>query len=282
MARIVAVHGIGNQYSGPESMKSDWLPALRDGIILSGGAKLPETEFDCAFYGNLFRNAGTRGGHLPPLDASDVEPGWEQEMLSTLWREAAQRDPNVTGPEDKDTRVWAPGWVQRALLQLSKSRTFAGAAENLLIFDLKQVKLYLHDERVRAEAKARVKAVVTDDTRVLIGHSLGSVVAYETLFELGNKPRLFVTLGSPLGIPNLIFHRLRPAPAADTGIWPGVVRWVNVSDLHDVVALDKKLSHAFGSKIEDVRIDNGADAHNVRPYLTARETGAAIASELGD
>jgi hypothetical protein len=176
--------------------------------------------------------------------------------------------------------VWAAGWVQRALLQISKTSFFSGIAENLLIFNLKQVKVYLHDESIRSKIKACVKALVSEDTKVLIGHSLGSIVSYEVLFEIPHRPGLLVTLGSPLGIPNLIFDCLQPSPVNGIGRWPGVTRWINVSDVHDLVALEKKLSKRFGGDIDDVQIDNGADAHKVRPYLTAPETGAAIASEL--
>jgi hypothetical protein len=56
---------------------------------------------------------------------------------------------------------------------------------------------------------------------------------------------------------------------------------VNLSDNGDVVALMKKLGPLFGSDIVDIRINNGATAHDVRPYLTARETGEAIAYGLG-
>jgi len=58
-----------------------------------------------------------------------------------------------------------------------------------------------------------VEKVITDQTRVLVGHSLGTVVAYEALCAHPEWPvRTFVSLGSPLGISILIFELLRPAP----------------------------------------------------------------------
>ena len=59
----------------------------------------------------------------------------------------------------------------------------------------------------------------------MVGHSLGSVVAYEALCAHPEWPvRALVTLGSPLGIRNLIFDRLVPAPAAgDSGRGAGDV-----------------------------------------------------------
>ena len=96
----------------------------------------------------------------------------------------------------------------------------------------------------------------------------------------------FVTLGSPLGIPNVIFDQLVPQPAAGRGVWPKrIAKWTNVSDDGDIVALVKKLGPLFGgvlvdSELIDIRIHNGATAHDVKPYLTAAETGAAICHAL--
>jgi pimeloyl-ACP methyl ester carboxylesterase len=126
---------------------------------------------------------------------------------------------------------------------------------------------------------------------VLVAHSLGSVVAFEALHEFGDRAnwanvRTLVTLGSPLGIPNLIFEALDPAPTDGQGLWPpGIDAWTNVSDDGDVVALAKKLGPLFdaggpGEGIRDVAIDNGARVHDVMPYLTSADTGRAIADGL--
>lgn len=93
--------------------------------------------------------------------------------------------------------------------------------------------------------------------------------------------KTFITLGSPLGIRNIIFEKLRPAPQKSKGVWPGQAeRWVNIADRGDIVALEKQLATCFGSRVDDRLISNGARAHDVTRYLTAKETGDAIASGL--
>ena len=90
-----------------------------------------------------------------------------------------------------------------------------------------------------------------------------------------------MTLGSPLGIRNLIFNLLEPAPQTGIGAWPGSVqRWINIADGGDVVALVKDLRPSFGVNVENHLIYNGATAHDILPYLTAKETGGAIATGL--
>jgi len=82
--------------------------------------------------------------------------------------------------------------------------------------NLKQVRTYVTELDVRQKAIGRVANVVTHKTRVLVGHSLGTVVAYEALCAHPEWPvTTLVTLGSPLGIRKLIFDRLQPPPERD-------------------------------------------------------------------
>jgi hypothetical protein len=279
MARIVGVHGIGHQFAGAHVLRTEWLPALKDGLAQVDRVLRSDEDFTCAFYGNLFRLGGK--GLDPPLDASDLDDAWEMKMLDQWWREAARTDTAVPSPGGR-TKIRTPSSVQRALNALSQSRFFAGLAERALILDLKQVRTYFDMPDVRQMACASVERVIGPDTKAIVAHSLGSVVAYEALCshpEWGVQT--FVTLGSPLGISNLIFERLRPAPTGGVGAWPqGIVRWFNIADEADIVALVKKLSDRFGRQVVDYVIDNGAKAHDATRYLTSQALGYAIASAL--
>jgi hypothetical protein len=286
MAKIVGVHGVGWQLAGEDLLLQDWIPALRSGLRRGG---VPETELltqgDVAagFYGHLFRSRGRMSLGEPDLDADDIEPGEETDLLTAWWKEAARVDPDVRGVED-DTMLATRRVVQRALDALSHSRFFAGLVEHALIRDLKQVCRYFSDRTIRANAIQMVANAVREDTRLIIGHSLGSVVAYEALCaHPGWQVSAFVSMGSPLGIKNLIFEKLEPRPENDVGRWPGSVRkWVNVADKGDVVALVKRLNGRFGSEVKDIAVDNQARAHDAVPYLTAPETGEALAALLAD
>jgi pimeloyl-ACP methyl ester carboxylesterase len=278
MPQIVAVHGIAQQFLGEHLLHAAWLPALRSGLSRVGVDLPSEDDLRCAFYGDLFRKKGTKALGDVPYDASDVTE-WEQELLEMWWREAARVEPQVPGP-DAQTKLRTPRIVQRALNALSNSRFFGSLAERVLIGSLKQVRRYLNDETMRKYIQERVIREVTADTRVIVGHSLGSVVAYEVLCQNPDwHIEMFVTLGSPLGIRRLIFDRLHPAPVNETGVWPRSVRnWTNIADGGDVVALEKQLARCFGERVRDELIYNGAKAHDVSPYLTAVETGRAIAA----
>jgi hypothetical protein len=278
MAAVVGVHGIAQQYRGPKVLESQWLPSLQDGVSFAG-SNLAADDFVMAFYGNMFRQSGTMGGDFPPLDVNDLDES-DAELLDLLWREAALVDPAVPDPDAK-TMARTPRVVQRALDALSQSAFFAGVAERVMVGAVKQVRLYFTDPDVRARAIGSVEAVVTEETRVVIGHSLGSVIAFEALAAHPEWPvHTLVTLGSPLGIRNLVFDRLQPPPVNGRGLRPaGLQSWINVAAPGDLVALVKRLADRFDD-VSDVMVDTGAKAHDVSPYLTDVRVGSAVAAGL--
>jgi hypothetical protein len=263
-----APHGIGQQHKGEDVLLAEWAPALRDGIRRASqnrlGDALADREIRIAFYGDLFRPPGRPLNVGDPWLAPEDMTNFERELLVTWWQDAATSDRAVIS---SDAQTLTPRSVQAALRALSNSRFFAGIAERGLLFDLRQVSHYFSDPAVRRDAQDRVAAAVgEDEVRVLIGHSLGSVVAYEALCAHPEWPvRALVTLGSPLGIKNLIFDRLQPSG----GCWPGPVRaWTNVADAGDVVAL-----------VKDLRSHPGHD--HSRGQHRARH-GVAHAEDAGD
>ncbi|MEU6353481.1 hypothetical protein ABZ896_29855 [Streptomyces sp. NPDC047072] len=284
MARVVGVHGIGHQHAGERHLHASWYPALADGLARAGSeAAFGPDDLRCAFYGDLFRPPGRTLSVLdPPLTASDVQEGFETHLLLALWTEAARTDPAVV-PPDARTLARVPGTAQRALNALSRSRFFADVALRALVLDLRQVRAYLCDPAVRDAVQERLAAAVTDDTRVLVGHSLGSVVAYEALCAHPEWPvRTLVTLGSPLGIRNLVFDRLRAGPDGRPGDWPGGLRtWTAIADEGDVVALVKDLRPLFGDRIAGHLVHNGARAHDATRYLNTPQTGRAVSDGYG-
>ena len=244
MARIVIVHGAFNELWGPNELKARWLPAVRDGLW-HHGVQIDADDVDVCFYGDLFR-------HHP---GTDEERQLEQsragvaDMLSDLGGDA------IAG-------------LAQAAGEATFDRTVDLATAMLTEPDL-------HDE-----LRARIEAEISGDTRVLVAHSLGTVLSYGALALHDDWPvHTFVTLGSPLAVP-MVFNSLEPAPVDGQGVWPGSVqRWVNVRALNDK-ACETCLADHFGPRVEELVIDNGHRAHAPEPYLNSRPTGAAIAAAL--
>ncbi len=98
----------------------------------------------------------------------------------------------------------------------------------------------------------------TKDCKILlIGHSMGSIISYDTLFQLQNnhteamtsKPKLvdiFLTLGSPLGL-KFTQERLLGFSKTDAEQLPANIKaWHNVSARGDLVSVDTTLADDFG------------------------------------
>jgi len=263
---------------------------LRDGLIAAGhrskSERFADDDLSVSFFGRLFLPAGALGD-MPPYTPYDLASDLEIELLTDLYNGALEQEPTLGPPAGAlgPARVAVQMMVERLL----RSQTFAGLVpERAFIGNLKQVVLFINNSTVKNEVLTRVHDRVTDDTRVLIGHSLGSVVAYEYLCKYQPKNiELLITFGSPLGIRNVIFDRLTPPPGSGGGIWPGeVTRWVNIADPNDVVALRKDLSPLFpppeGRRpIEDRLVDIGGLLHHgIDGYLNTEASGAALANVL--
>ncbi len=106
------------------------------------------------------------------------------------------------------------------------------SASALEVF-MRDVFLYTRRDTVREEIDKIVARSISEAPTIVVGHSLGSVVAYSVLRserQTLNVP-LFLTLGSPLGI-RAIRDQFRPLryPAS-------IRRWYNAFDTRDVVSL---------------------------------------------
>ncbi len=110
---------------------------------------------------------------------------------------------------------------------------------------------------------------------VVIGHSQGSMIAFDVLSELDPghyEVPLFVTVGSPLGITE-VQDQLKILLGKSKLTVPRCVgRWLNVCDPGDPVAADSTLRDDFsgGSVIEDVEatnLDSPAHPHSGTGYL---------------
>ena len=200
MAAVVGVHGIAQQFRGGYQLGTVWFDGLRDGLAVAGyepvASALAPTDIRVAFFGDLFRPPGAKAGGEPPYMPTDVEPGLERDLLETWYEAAVQQDLSLAPPQ----QAKGPGRMaaQMMLNGVLRCRTFAGVAQRALIGNLKQVTRFLADSSVKAQVLAKVHEKVDDSTRVVIGHSLGSVVAYEYLCRYRpSSVELLVTLGSP-------------------------------------------------------------------------------------
>lgn len=305
MARIVLVHGIGQTQQGADTLEEEWIPALAAGVRRAGRPDVADGLWPqdrgartvrMAHYGDLFLAPGGQGDGNP-AGGEGVDDLLDQLALEWL-RVAAERAPDLRDRGDAarvlagvdagdDAGAMGVRAAGRPVLNaLTRLRWFAPlaltAAGGVVKRSLRQVPRYFADSEIRDTARRRVLDLIGEDTRLVIGHSLGSVVAYEALHDHTGRPVTFITIGSPLGMRTLIHERLEPRPP---GIPDSVTAWWNFADEDDLVAAVLDLNPAFPNErgltiATNSDLDNEATPHGAVPYLTKKSVGAAVITAL--
>lgn len=152
-------------------------------------------------------------------------------------------------------------------------------------------------ERARSLLKAPLIAAAGEEHPVmLIGHSMGSIIAYDALWQLSHEYAdpvridLLLTLGSPLG-QRLIQKKINGH--ADVGRWryPTIVRtWKNIFAVGDLTAIDPWFANDFEEMtdmdlVEDIednevwnsyRLNGELNVHSEYGYLVNEKTAQIV------
>jgi len=225
MTRIVGVHGVGNHRpSATAAQAGEQLSAIWRRALSRGYA--PPVDLTVAYYADHLNPRGRQGAadELPP-EARELLVAW----LEQLDLPPALAQGNATRP------------VRQALAWLAERRGLAPRLVELFVTTFfREVARYLHADDIRKASRDTVAATIrAHRPSVVLAHSLGSIVTYETLWHNEDlQLDLLVTLGSPLALPHAVFPRLDPAPVSGRGSRPpNVKRWVNIADPGDLVAI---------------------------------------------
>ena len=146
MALVTLIHGAFNELWGPHELQARWTPALQDGLWHHDHSLDPADVAVC-FYGDLFR--------LDP-EAIDVEE-WETSRAGT---------------EELLAGLGGPGGLEM-LEQAAGKATFDRTVDMVTIMN--------GDPTLAETARGRLLDRIGPDTRAVVAHSLGTIVAYNTL-----------------------------------------------------------------------------------------------------
>ncbi|MFC1436168.1 serine peptidase [Streptacidiphilus sp. N1-3] len=281
--RIVGVHGVRNldrhQPAETVSISSGqtWARHLATGL----GVAESLFDVDFAYYAPLLHTGPIEQG---PGDEDELDDPLAQQMMAS-WLEALQApQPISQGALTLPLRYGASWAAEKFSLDGQITKLFIRAF-------FREVATYLRDDDNPARQAARetvAARIAAHRPRVVIAHSLGSIVAYETLHHHPELTvELLITLGSPLALPHAVFDRLQPRPDGDelhrAGIRPkNVTRWINIADPGDLVAIPPQLSRAFkGIVIDHTDTVHAFRFHDATNYLSCAATAATLAPYLG-
>lgn len=283
--RILFVHGRAQQGKDPVALKEEWFASLLRGAAKSG-MTIGSVEVAFPFYGDVL-DSFSRQMDIPLTSEVGMRGLQDDDFLRFQYDVAnamrlargisdSKVDEEYTGTRERGPQNWE--WVHAILRALDKNA--GGLGQAAIESFTRDVYLYTRRAGVQAEINRIVAAQLTEEPTIVVGHSLGSVVAYNVLrtdTRRLNIP-LYVSLGSPLGI-RAIRDELRPLRYPDR-----LGRWFNAFDPRDVVALYPLDQNNFPVRpaIENKGdIDNYTDnRHGIVAYLDDREVARQIAGEI--
>lgn len=264
---VIFVHGV----SGPAP---HWQTALLDGVAHAVPAHqrpTPRFTFITARYDPHFAPVGEQsrlGGHgQRPARGGSQAPRLSAQMAAQL------------GEEIRSVVADCGGRVSRPRFRLPPPMT----GEMLLrvpAAGMHEARAYRHDPQVAARVRSTVADAVDSapGLRVVVAHSLGSIVALDTLHTEGVHADMLLTIGSPLGI-DAGWRRDPIAPAQGTQI--PVSLWLNVVNTRDPVPWGRGVSDHYPEAV-DAYISAGllpfgrGGAHDPATYLGSDVVGQAL------
>jgi hypothetical protein len=302
--RLLLVHGIAQQGRSATILKDEWIGALTDGLRAVGIEPANFNAFVPFFGDELVRLVGEYGERSPDRDkffeeaaaelaAGDaLAPGQRPEAGEGARRELGPYEniPGDFGDRGGEMGAALPEPARKALRLLDHK--FPDATDWSLRHFLNVVYVYMSSPEVRREIDQSVLKVLDGDEHepiLLVGHSLGSVIAYNIMQERPLLPwRGFVTVGSPLGI-HAIANRLphyEPRIPALKSTWKEYypAAWLNAFDPRDIVALNPLLPPYWAPAnaiLNLAHVNNFTpNRHGIRGYLSDRKIAAAINAAL--
>ena len=285
MVNVLIVHGRSRPLFGPVEMREQWLVALDSAFA---GAELTppftDEEVKLPWYGDALTHlvGGVTRGEAERVSLSGDLPHDERafvlavvEQVAEAYRFTQEQLDAVAEPADERAPRGSWGYVRNVLGAVD--RFVPGMSGATVAFVARECFGYLTDARLRQTIDDGVASVLdAGGPSVVLGHSLGAVIAYHVLRAHPSAASwdvpLFVTMGAPLA--------WRPVARAlarlETPRVPACVgTWVNARDPLDAVAIGGALVGAFlpgGPGLPEVLEEDGIvnpddGRHAVEYYL---------------
>lgn len=275
---IIGIHGLSNKPPHPPKHGNDWKAAIIEGLARNHSLTVPESALPFALL--YWRD----WNYQEPLDP-DPEP-YEKDGSTGPFPAYQQHWPDILLGE-------ALKWAAKPLDWAKEHLGVDLLADAVLERRLQDLSIYYENEARRRDLRQRLYNVLKEHGSkqiVLLAHSMGSIIAYDVLRELGKdiptfKVAHFVTLGSPLGLPHVLYRIRQEHVTLRT---PSIVaRWSNFADRRDPIAADVHLAddydaNALGVQVQDQLVlntyerDGKRNPHKIWGYLRAPEVTSVL------
>jgi len=280
---IIAIHGLGNK-PAKEQLEKWWIQAIREGFVGTENEGL-DFEFKMVYWADLV--------YERPLGLDEIG--------EFKLHEDYQPAPGTQESEDHSVRLKVMSFIRnqvsRIFLNDDYSLNYEGLTDVIMKRYFRDFDVYFERKQTGFSIRELIMQRVIDsistysDRKVMvIGHSMGSIIAYDTLNNRLEDHLIdtLCTLGSPLGLPIVLnkialennkyydkFNRLQTPKTVEN-------QWCNFLDPLDKVAFDNNLADDFSSNAHGVKPidhlvtndyvkDDEANPHKSYGYLRTKE-----------
>lgn len=250
--KIVFLHGIGDG-----DPNKSWLRGLNQGLQAAGHLRIDERDVIAPSYASILATKGI-SAKIPDVTyrpKDDRKSRREFERRQAAVQRFIQREDTAAGfGFNKFPKPWMDVAVDLGV-------------QRLRMMDLDYVENYVNNEGVRgAVLRCILDQLPVRREIILIGHSLGSVIAIDLLDHLPEKlhVRRFITAGSPANSPSLYRGRerlLKKFPYAR------VDDWTNIFNHRDIVTSGRGLASVFPGAQDFALNAAGFLVHGAEEYL---------------
>jgi hypothetical protein len=290
--QLMFVHGRAQEKKDAAALKGEWIAAFREGLSKSElDLSISENMIRFPYYGQTLYDLVS---NVPPEKVAQVivkgENADEQQrafvraVIQEVRDKAGITDAEIAAVAEQAVVTKGPlnwEWLHAVLRAIEQ--TVPGASGASIAVATNDVYQYLFNIGIRDAIEEGIrKAMQPGADTVIVGHSLGTVVAYSLLRREGKssgwKVPLYVTLGCPLGV-SAIKRALAPNRHPEC-----VGDWFNALDVRDIVALyplDEDTFPITPSIENKIDVNNQTEnRHGISGYLNDKEVAKRIYDAL--
>ena len=296
---IIGIHGLKNK-SPKELLERWWKTSILDGLNNIGESDI-DFQFELVYWADL--------EYEKPLDPNITDP------KDPLFIEHPYAPICKNEPSEKTTKLkrkildTIEDGLDKIILHEKKIGGIEKIVDSTIRRMFKSLDAYYYGrckigkEQITQQAfRNRLVEVLQKykhDRVMLIGHSMGSIIAFDALTQDAHELKIdtFITIGSPLGFPLIIKKILteqniqinsKAKPPTPENITSS---WYNFSDLDDKITLNYNLAddyfpNSLNIKPVDIIINNSYEyngqknPHKVYGYLQDRDVAKVISGFL--
>jgi len=284
--KVIMIHGRDQQGHDPSALKKTWIDTFKKGLESQKLSVPSDIDFVFPFYGDLLdqlikeaADPRALNGVIAKGDIVSGELSFYYDLVNELAEQAGVTNAEISehfNANYKERGVLNWEWVQSILKVLDLSSGMGNFSVRKFTYD---VFVYLTVPAIRKKINEFVLSAFDEGPCIVVGHSLGSVVAYDVLQNNSFlNVKKYVTIGSPLGVKAVRSKLTTPL------VMPECIEngWYNAYDERDFVALkplDERNFNVEPPVVNSNHVKNQTDnRHGIEGYLN----DAIVAKEIYD